>query len=284
MVMLAQSFKPSRVNYPCIVQPKLDGVRCISTVKDGVVTMLTRKDKVIVSMPHIAEELSKLPDGTYDGELFNNGLLFDEISGTVRRQYFDPLVSTKVNYFLYDGYTDDISKHQPYAVRRAALDEVLGNVFEHGARYINLNESRVVNDEEELQASHTEYLSQGYEGSMVRTEILTKKTKTWADPGYEHKRSFALLKLKDFLDDDFEVVGIQEEVDKYGNLKGRTGAFILKTSDDRLFTASGIKDEIKRDSFDDRGAYIGKTAIIKYFELTPDGIPRFPNFVGIRAD
>jgi len=31
-----------------------------------------------------------------------------------------------------------------------------------------------------------------------------------------------------------------------------------------------------------REGLIGKTATVKYFELTPDGIPRFPKVIAIR--
>lgn len=279
--MLAQSFKPARVNYPCQVQPKLDGVRCISTVKDGTVTMLTRMDKEILSMTHIKEELSKLPDGTYDGELYSNELLFDTISGHVRRHRFIEGESDQVKFFIYDCFKDVQAKSNNYVSRRAALSSILVNME---LLHIVLTPSDTAHSESDLMQRHEAYIADGYEGSMVRTEVYNRKTKTWSDPGYEDKRSFALLKVKDFFDMDCEIIGIQEEIDKHGVAKGRTGAFECKTLSGKVFTASGIKDTVKRDSYRDRGSYIGQTAIIKYFELTPDGVPRFPNFVGIRAD
>ena len=41
--MLAHEFKKNKhkVKYPCIVQPKLDGIRCIATIKDGKCTLRT---------------------------------------------------------------------------------------------------------------------------------------------------------------------------------------------------------------------------------------------------
>ena len=56
--MLAKDFKKeeSKVQYPCFVQPKLDGMRCLKTGDK----MVSRKNKSIDTMGHIALELSNV--------------------------------------------------------------------------------------------------------------------------------------------------------------------------------------------------------------------------------
>lgn len=284
--MLAHSFKDNKVNYPCFVQPKFDGVRCIATVQDGIATLKTRKDKPIISMTHITDMLSGFPDGVYDGELYSDTLLFDQISGAVRSHTFDPDRSNSIHFVVYDGYSQNVPSNSTYNVRFTELERIFGA---YSAAYGDQNtvllvENRMVSNAEELQTAYSEFLGEGYEGAMVRTQVFNKKAKVWFDPGYEHKRSYSLLKLKEFQDADFVIVGIQEEHDANGIPKGRTGAFVFLNNNGISFTASGITDEVKVASFNQPDLYVGKTATVKYFELTPDGVPRFPNFVGIRAD
>ena len=72
--MLAQSYDKhkKKLVYPCYTQPKLDGIRCLARRRGDVVTLYSRKGKVLELVPHINEALlSLLEDGQCaDGELY----------------------------------------------------------------------------------------------------------------------------------------------------------------------------------------------------------------------
>lgn len=100
--------------------------------------------------------------------------------------------------------------------------------------------------------------------------------------GYEQgKRSSKLLKRKDFIDAEYEVVGIDEG---NGNRLGTAKHLVCycpKT--DQTFN-SNIKGNFDylAEILNNREEYIGKQATIKFFELTPDGVPRFPYAIAFR--
>ena len=65
--MLAHTFEKQghKIKYPCYVQPKLDGIRCIAVVKNGKCTLWSRTRKQITSCPHIVEEIENQYYGQY---------------------------------------------------------------------------------------------------------------------------------------------------------------------------------------------------------------------------
>ena len=65
------------LKYPCYVQPKLDGHRCIAICKNGKVTLWSRTRKLITGVPHIIKALESIGGfaGEHfilDGELYNH--------------------------------------------------------------------------------------------------------------------------------------------------------------------------------------------------------------------
>ena len=99
------------------------------------------------------------------------------------------------------------------------------------------------------------------------------------DSKYENKRSKSLLKHKSFLDEEFTIVDICEGE---GNRAGTAGYFVFNTKDGKPFKSNvkGTWEETAQ-MLKDRKRLIGKEATVKYFNLTPDGIPRFPYVISI---
>jgi DNA ligase 1 len=191
MVMLAQSFertkcdKGKHVKFPCIVQPKLDGIRCIATVENGSCTLYTRKDKVIPSVPHINSIMSRLPDGNYDGELYNHEIQFNELSGRIRLQTLPSVgYNDSIQFILYDFYTSNNTGILPYLHRASTLRSRLEACDTSDKVYVIQQEECKTLDE--IYNVYAKHLSQGYEGSMIRTEVYDRKTKTWYDPASIH--------------------------------------------------------------------------------------------------
>lgn len=266
--MRAHKTTISDVVFPSFVQPKLDGIRCIVT-REG---MWSRSGKPIVSCPHILEEclliLEEFPTIEFlDGELYNHDFKddFNTIQSLVMKKSADTLdeetlekIRSKVQYHIYDcGYGE-----AGFNIR----NDFVSNIFESirddipSIRRVN---TVFVRDLESLEQTHSDNLAEGYEGSMVRIPLSK----------YEHKRSKSLLKLKEFEDEEFEVVSLDEGK---GNWSGTIKSVTCKNKNGQVFSA-GIKgNRAFTDTLWNRIDNPPKTVTVRYQNLTPDGIPRFP--------
>jgi DNA ligase-1 len=120
-----------------------------------------------------------------------------------------------------------------------------------------------------LNELYEKYVDEGYEGQMVRT-----------DGPYENKRSKYLLKRKEFQDSEFKILDIVEGV---GNKSGMAGNMVFKNHKGIEFHSNikGTRLYLK-ELLKNKNKLIGKTATVKYFNLTPeDEIPRFPYVINI---
>ena len=113
----------------------------------------------------------------------------------------------------------------------------------------------------DIDAQYSIYLEQGYEGQMVRN-----------DTPYEFKRSKNLLKRKEFITEEFRVV---EVLEGSGNWAGYAKRFVLEMADGTQFGSNvrGSQDQLRALLHADEQP---TWATCRYFELTPDGVPRFP--------
>jgi DNA ligase-1 len=115
------------------------------------------------------------------------------------------------------------------------------------------------------------YITNGYEGQMLRLNLP-----------YENKRSKSLLKHKSFIDEEYTILGIEEGI---GNKTGMVGSFIFKTKEGKQFNSSPkFNWEECTEMWKQKQTLIGKSATVKYFNLTPDGIPRFPYVIKINRE
>lgn len=254
--MLAQEYETFAPGYS---QPKLDGIRCIAKA-DG---LWSRQGKPILGAPHIIAALKPVfeaaPDLILDGELYNHELKddFNTIVSLVKKQKPNEEEIAKaadlVQYHVYDAP----SLPQPFYERLtnawALLDE-----YEDAGRIVFVD-THPVNTAADYDELHGRWLEQGFEGSIWR-----------ADAAYEQKRSKHLRKRKEFVDEEFEVIRIEEGL---GNWSGVAKRVVCRLPDGREFGA-GIKGSRERaaELLHERH----KVVTIKYFARTPDGIPRFP--------
>lgn len=264
--MLAHKWedRKDKIKYPVLVQPKLDGIRCIVKA-DG---MWSRNGKKIVSAPHIYESLKPLfetnPDLILDGELYADKFAndFNAICSLVKKTKptsADLDESAKsIQYWIYDvPSVDRVFNDRLSQLRWLSLPS---NCF-RVPTYVAFDE-KAVND------YYEEFVDNGYEGLMVRT-----------DEKYENKRSKSLLKHKSFIDEEYTILDVEEGI---GNKTGMIGSFVFENKEGKRFNASP-KFNWKECTimWNDRANLIGKSATVKYFNLTPDGVPRFPYVIKI---
>lgn len=267
--MLAQDFNDykSKIKYPVYSQPKLDGIRCIVRA-DG---MWSRNGKKIISAPHIFNALSSLfdtnPDLIFDGELYADKFAndFNAICSLVKKtkptaQDLEKSAES-IQYHIYDlpSYSGVFSDRYN-KLWSLQLPECCVLVDTHQCF-----------DDEDIENYYFEYVEQGYEGQMIRL-----------DKEYESKRSKSLLKHKSFIDEEYTILDIEEGG---GNKTGMIGSFVFENKDGKRFNASPkFNWEECTEMWKQKDTLIGKQATVKYFNLTPDGVPRFPYVIKIDRD
>tara|TARA_Y100001973_G_scaffold31797_1_gene47977 strand:- start:3326 stop:4501 length:1176 start_codon:yes stop_codon:yes gene_type:complete len=294
--MLAQDFKnknrqkevmseidESGVGTPVFSQPKLDGIRCIA-MREG---LFTRTGKEITAVPHISEALEpffeKYPNAVLDGELYNHKYKddFNKIIHLVRKQNLtdEHLAESEemIQYHIYDapvigegfGGRYNWTEKDSFSDRTSILDAQFPNLGLDKEDCLVLVETTEIHGREQLDRCYEDYVDTGYEGQMIRL-----------DGPYENKRSPRLLKRKDFIDEEYKILGYEEGK---GNRAGTIKHFQFQSKTGKPFN-SNVKGtfEYLADLLQNAKSLIGKKATVKYFNLTPDGVPRFPYVIAIR--
>jgi len=201
-------------NNNIFTQPKLDGIRAI--IHSG--GIFTRNGKPLLSVPHIFEALKPLfeedPSLILDGELFVDKEIadFNEIISCVRKTkptLSDLMESRKIQYWVYDlPSSPKIFSKRFEDLIRLSLPQCCIKV-----------ETKRIKNITDIRKYYEEYVEKGYEGQMIRL-----------DEEYQNKRSKYLLKDKCFLDEEFEIIGVEEGKGKLMNRVGKL-KFVTKESE-----------------------------------------------------
>jgi len=302
----AGSRKKKVITFPCFVQPKLDGLRCVSyaTHSEGAgagVALQSRTGAFFTGLPAIAAALrpylSQHPNIVIDGELYTDQMPFEELAGLIKKKKItdsDVERLKKVKYHVYDIY-DRTLPDMPYSERLAVLAAavrrcgcVAGDAFHSGGtpssgavRMLRSAATTVVATEEAAAMV-----------VLVRTEkvaVLADFRRLFAEfveAGYEgimlrnaagvyraNYRSNDLQKYKEFMEEEYRIIDFTQG-------EGRDAGAVIwvcETADGKVFSVRprGSLNQ-RRDWFSDGDKYIGKNLTVIYQELTEDGKPRFP--------
>jgi DNA ligase-1 len=271
--MLAQDFndRKNEIQYPVYCQKKLDGIRM--NVSQN--SMLSRNRKEFVSVPHLEylKDFCKKYNLILDGELYNHEFKddFNSITSIVKKTKPKPedVIKSKqlIQYWIYDCYfikEPDLKFIDRFEKLQHLMKSDTMN-FAH-TYIVQTNRCDSIRD---LDFHYEKFISEGFEGQMVRVNM-----------SYENKRSKYLLKRKEFMDKEFKVIDVCEG---NGNKSNMAGYMVLQNDDGTRFK-SNIKGshDLMKEYLINKFKIIGKQATCKFFNLTPDGVPRFPYVIQIR--
>ncbi len=256
--MLAKSFDKEghKVEYPCYVQPKLDGMRALG-FEDK---LLSRKGKEIDTVTHILDEIKSLNLGNIilDGELYVHGETFQDNMRLIKK--YRSGETENVKYHVYD-----IVNNEPFITRFARLEQLVSK-----CEHIVIVPTICVINEEEIKRLHSKSLSMGYEGTIIR----------WGYEPYKiNGRSSHLLKNKDFFDLACNIVDVVPS-----EKRPEQGQFICEHEDQQFGCGMRFSHTERCEILENKADYIGQTAEIRFFEFSEDNVPRFPVCVGLRSD
>lgn len=203
--------------------------------------------------------VADLPDVSLDGELWLGRKMFQRTISIVRRQ--DKSEHWKdVRYLVFDAPKQE----EAFAKRLTFIKEILGV---HKAAYALAHEHQRCEGLDHLRMELARVEALGGEGLMLRR----------AGSRYESGRSLTLLKVKSFHDDEARVL---KHLPGSGRHKGRLGALFVEMADGTTFSVGTGFSDAQRNNPPALGSFI----TFRYQELTEGGLPRFPSFVGVRAD
>ena len=282
--MLANNTIPdlyTEVKYPCYIQPKFDGIRCIGI--NGVA--YSRKMKPIPNK-HIQQWFMDNKVHGLDGELMVVGD-FNNVQSAVMSEDGTP----DFYYMVYDYWDSG----KDYTDRLKLLrHNLLYN--DYGVVVFAAN-TLVVSDAEEAIKLTANFVNEGMEGAMLRSfDGKYKQGRSTMKEGY-------LLKVKTFLDDEAVVIGFEEkmtnnntkETDERGYSKRSSkkdglvpantlGSLQVDWNGVVFNIGSGFNDEQRKEIWDNQDKYLGKLVTFKYQELSSYNVPRFPVFKWVRLE
>ncbi|HEU0034176.1 MAG TPA: DNA ligase [Kofleriaceae bacterium] len=231
---------------------KLDGIRAYW---DGE-TFVSRLGNRFFAPDWFVEDL---PADTLDGELWVGRKMFQKTTSIVRSGAAGQEWKT-VQYVVFDapnakGTFEDRSEHARKVLQRS------------GAPHARWHEHVLCEGFGHLREELARVEALGGEGLMLRKP----KSK------YEVGRSSSLLKVKTFHDAEGTVVGHAPGTGKH---KGRLGALIVELPGGiRFNVGTGFSDAERENP-----PKLGTVITFRYQELSDDGVPRFPSWVGERLD
>lgn len=280
-----------------MVQPKLDGARCVAFIDtDGGVTLKSRTGKPWKNFESVRQALIRavqrcgLRDFVFDGEVVSldadGAIDFQALQKTMQKAPAEGSETGFLQYNIFDaaGIEEWKKPVLMYGERYAGISlalhgatNMVGTILDgtmHKDRLkivpsTNFSDFVMPMNAATLDYLCRRYVDRGYEGAMLR---LGHKPVVM-------KRSRDLLKVKTFQDAEGICIGLTEGE---GKRAGRMGALVCKWKNGLTFkVGSGLSDAQLKELT--AKPPLNQAITVKFFELTEDGVPRFPIFKCVRA-
>lgn len=289
--MKCERFKPNKMKYPALAQPKLNGVRGVLRwelvdVGSGVFAkkvkkaVIRSKSGLMYHLPHITDHLTynffidyeTQREVAYDGEIYLHGTPLNMINGasplindrgTIASTKY-PHVTPQLQFVIFDVAMEDM-------VQQHRLNIVENTIPFIASKFVDVLVSKVVNSDSEVQEYALECINKGYEGAVVRN----------MDTEYAFgSRPITIMKVKVFMDAEFKVIDVipkPKEPD--------TALFVLRNDiNDDIFECNPMGSRKERGEYlTNKTKYIGQMATVKFYERS--GVKKVPfhaNVVTIR--
>lgn len=273
-----------------LLEPKLDGVRCITVIdyEARTVVQYTRNGKVLENFSHISDSLLAVIDDlgrsyVLDGEVVSNS--FQELMKQVHRK--DDVQAGDARLMVFDIIPLSEFKEGKSTLGQRRRSNLLRS-FKHTldkSGFVDIIPQTEVNLDEmvgevQFKQFNKEAIEKGFEGIMIK------------DPNgmYECKRSASWLKQKPFIEVSLTVIGIEEGT---GRNEGKLGALICEGEDDgkRILVnvGSGFSDDQRLDYWMGKESMVGQIVEVRADAATisQDSTDvyslRFPRFLRFRG-
>ena len=281
--------KTNIFNKKWIASRKIDGLRCIIYLGDDGKLHTSSRGATnydsamfeILTHPALIKLFKNNEGLMLDGECYHHGYTLQQINSIARTQK----VAKDLEILQFYWY-DIVDLNNPFKTRLVKMKSLASELKEYGSeiswepdRIFKENELRIqfvpqveVSGWDNMMKLHNEYVSEGWEGLVIR------------DPERPYKpngRTNDMIKIKVYKDDCFKVVG------KEAGLRGSEDmVFIMQMPDGRTFKAKPFGDREQKQeywiNFEEK--YNGHIGECKFFYYSDDGIPLQPAFKAFRDD
>lgn len=284
--MLAGKLDLEAARFPAVVSPKLDGIRCL--ISNG--TVLSRKLKPIPNA-HIQKVLGRVEFNGLDGELIVGSPTAHDCYSASYSGIMSQDGVPDFTFYVFDKFDAPGGFIARYREASAIARDVGGSVVAHTHCFVS--------DMAALLGLEEAWLNEGYEGVMVRhPEGPYKQGRSTTREGF-------LLKLKRFVDAEAMIVGFEELMHnaneatldalnntvrsshKEGLVPGDTlGALYVRdvVTDVEFRLGTGFSAAQRQTIWQQRSELVGALVKYKHFEVGRKDKPRFPTFIGFRAN
>lgn len=276
-VQLAEPHEESRIKYPCLCQPKYDGVRTLAFVfaEEGTVHYYSRNGKLFLNFDKFSDDLIKMSmkqDTVFDGEVVGPpGDEFRGIMQQVRRKY--DAEPKGLSFRVFDKISVKEFRNQACALNQKERQSYLEELsLMHERKEVKIVKGQICNTYSECLKYYEDCVAKGYEG------IIIKNLNSY----YEYKRSYNWQKIKPTASEDLQIIEVKEGREGT-KLVGKLGAFVVERNGVKINVGSGL-DKSDQCSIEEAQKFIGKTIEVCFDSITPDGSFRFPRFVRFRDD
>lgn len=278
----------TKIKYPVFLSEKLDGIRM--SVHNGV--CMSRSMKPIPSAA-VQTKFGKAEYEGFDGEIiYGNKNAKDVFNKSTRACMSHNLPEdfelSEIKYFVFDRIGS-----APYTHRYASI--ISGWPEVTSVYRLPYFTAECPEDVTRMEAA---FLAMGAEGVMLRSP----------DGRYKQGRSTLkegiLLKVKQFVDEEAEVIGFEEKmhnaneatVGELGQTKRSShqenmipcdtlGALVVQSEKWGEFKiGTGFNDEQRKEIWKDRDNLLGQLVKFKYFAVGVVDKPRFPVYIGFRSE
>ena len=273
--MLAQIYTPLQskkktIIFPCFVQPKLDGLRCLMYKQsDGTIVAQSRTGGIFESMSIILKEvlpiIEKNPNIVLDGELYTTEIPFENLAGLIKKKYITQEDAKYLNLVEYHIY-DLINLENP-EMTFFERNSLLKNFFQGKEKigHLCLVSTCTVSTHDEFYSKFQDFIADGFEGAMLRNVCGVYK---------QEYRSNDLQKYKEFMEEEFEIIGFKEG-------EGRDAGTVIwmckiNNGQNTFMVRPRGTIEYRKKLFNTGKNYIGKMLTVIFQEYSGIGVPRFP--------
>lgn len=254
-----------------MVSRKLDGVRCLMYWDGDTIHTASRGgENYDPATSHLRENsllldfFKKNPTVILDGELYRHGKNLQTISGAARMEK-NAYDCDWLQYWIYDCY-DTANPEVTARDRYNLLYNSIPSIYTDSAAdsEIYLLTEQTVSGEENIWKLHDQYVSEGFEGCVIRNPDRPYKP---------NGRTNDMIKFKNYKSEDFKVVGYE-----LGLRGSEDMTFICELDDGRTFKAMPVGDRATKEEYvaNFESKYEGHLLECTYFNLSDDGIPTQP--------
>ncbi len=223
----------------------------------------------ILSHPTLIQIFNDYPSIILDGEAYKKGLSLQDLNVVARTQ----VVATDYEVLQFYWY-DIVDCKKVFSDRLSIINEIASKYnlvydpdkeWKYGELRIQIVPHTLISGWDNIKKLHDTYVEDGWEGLVIR------------DPNKVYKpngRSNDMIKIKNYQDDIFKVVGIEQGLRLYDDM-----VFVCELPDGRTFKAKPYGNHQRKvdytENFDK--LYKNHFAECKFFYYSDDGIPLQPN-------